>query len=403
MEKTLIMSPKEIERLKIISKVESKSLTNKEASNLLGISERQLYRIKERITLEGTKGIIHKLRGKRSNRGYREETKQRVIKIYRKQYSDYGPTLFSEELLKNYGLEINHETIRRWMRENAITTSLRRKRPHRKRRERRSSYGELVQFDGSHHDWFEGRGAESCLYVCVDDSTGKIYARFGISENTEDAMKTMWEYVLLNGIPKSIYLDRHSVYYSEDNLTDFSRAIKELNMEIIYAKSPQAKGRVENRNRTLQDRLIKALRQRGISTIAEANEYLKIEFIDEFNDKFGVNHQVADIHREVLGYDLRNIFCYKTSRQVRNDYTINLSGRYIQLLNGKSPLPRPRQDVRLSKWLDGSLHIFFNNQEISFIKLSGKSKKKNYIIRKPAKGHPWRKMNDKLAEGKMQY
>jgi transposase len=189
----LTMSQKEADRIKIISNVGSKKITIKEASEILEISERQMYRILRRNKEEGIKGIIHKLRGRESNRGYPKELKEKVITIYWKQYKDYGATLFSEELVKNYNISINHETIRRWMRENAITTSMRRKRPHRKRRERRSSYGDLIQFDGSHHDWFEGRGAECCLFVCVDDSTGKVHLKFAPSENTADAMRIMWE------------------------------------------------------------------------------------------------------------------------------------------------------------------------------------------------------------------
>jgi len=314
----LTMSQKEADRIKIITKIESKEITVKEASEILEISQRQLYRVLKRNKEEGTKGIIHKLRGRSSNRGYPKEQKEKVIEIYRKQYKDYGATLFSEELLKNYSISLNHETIRRWMRENAIATSMRRKRPHRKRRERRSSCGDLLQFDGSHHDWFEGRGVECCLFVGVDDSTGKVHMKFAPSENTADGLQTMWEYILRNGIPRSIYTDRHSVYFAENKLTDFGRAMREMGIEQIFAKSPQAKGRVENRNKTLQDRLVKAMRQRNISTIAGANIFLQNEFTQEFNQRFAVNTDYPDIHRDAKHYDLKNIFCFKTTRQSRN-------------------------------------------------------------------------------------
>jgi transposase-like protein len=331
MEGMLTMSQKEVDRLSIIKQVIAKKITTRESSAMLNMSERHVFRIMSRVRQEGSKGIIHKLRGKKSNRGYSVNVKTKVLEIYRKQYSDYGPTLFSEELLKNHSIAIDHETIRRWMRERFIMTSLRKKRPHRKRRERRSAYGEMIQFDGSHHDWFEGRGAECCLYVCVDDATGKVHLRFGRTENTADAMLTIWEYVKHNGIPRSIYLDRFSVYYARDKLTDFSRAMKELGVEVIYANSPQAKGRVENRNGTLQDRLIKSMRQRAISTTADANEYLRNEFTEEFNNKFAVNLEAPEVHKSTAGYLLEEIFCYKTTRQVRNDYTISLAGGYIQL------------------------------------------------------------------------
>ena len=195
MEGILTMSQKEADRLKLMSQIETKVLTIEEGAELIGISVRQTYRILKKIKEEGSKGIIHKLRGKKSNRGYPEKLKKEVVKIYRKQYSDYGATLFSEEFVKSYKILVDHETIRKWFRAEAITTSMRKKRPHRKRRERRSCFGAMLQFDGSHHDWFEGRGAECCLINCVDDSTGRVYLKFAVSENTQDVLLTLWEYV----------------------------------------------------------------------------------------------------------------------------------------------------------------------------------------------------------------
>ena len=399
----LTMSQKEVDRLSLINQVMNKKITIKESSAILHLSERQLFRVLSRVRQEGSKGIIHKLRGRKSNHGYGQEIKTKVIEIYSKQYSDYGPTLFSEELMKNYSISVDHETVRRWLRESFITTSSRKKRPHRKRRERRSVFGEMIQFDGSHHDWFEGRDAECCLYVCVDDATGKVYLRFGRTENTADAMLTMWEYIKHNGIPRSIYLDRFSAYYAKEKLTDFARSMKELGVELIYAKSPQGKGRVENRNRTLQDRLIKSMRQLGISTIADANEYLRKEFTAEFNIKFAVNLEAPDVHKSAESYLLEEIFCYKTTRQVRNDYTINLAGGYIQLLRSKSPLPRPRQDVILHKHLSGELYIYFNGQKLKYEMLTGKKAKLPYKFRKLPNDHPWRRMNNQMPGSKKLY
>lgn len=400
MEGILTMSQKEANRMKIIGQIETKVLTVADGSELLGISSRQTYRVLRRIKEEGTKGIIHKLRGKKSNRGYPEALKKEVLKIYKTNYSDYGPTLFSEELLKSHQISLDHETLRKWMRSEAITTSMRKKRPHRKRRERRSCFGAMLQFDGSHHDWFEGRGAECCLINCVDDSTGKIYLRFAVSENTQDVLLTLWEYVNKYGIPRSIYTDKHSVYKADGKLTDFGRAMKELNIETIYANSPQAKGRVERSNRTLQDRLVKALRREGISNIADANKYVHEQFISQYDSRFAVNLEVPDAHRVAAGYDLKNIFCYKTSRQVRNDYTINLSGGYIQLLKGSSPLPIPKQNVTICKWLTGEMHIYFNGQEINFTQLENKPGKQGYKIHHLPKDHPWRRMNQKISDDK---
>jgi transposase len=394
------MSQKEVDRLKIINQIESKVLGVSEAAELMGISTRQTYRVLKRIKEEGSAGIVHKLRGKKSNRGYPEELKNKIIDIYRKNYSDYGPTLFTEQLVGNYNISVDHEPIRKWLRAKAITTSMRKKRSHRRKRERRSCFGAMLQFDGSYHDWLEGRGAECCLLNCVDDSTGKVYLKFAVSENTHDVLLTLWEYVRKYGIPRSIYTDRNNIYKAEGKLTDFGRAMKELNLETIYAHSPQAKGRVERSNRTLQDRLVKALRREGISNIAEANKYLQKEFLSQYNKRFAVNQDVPDVHRMADGYDLRNIFCYKTTRQVRNDYTINLSGGYIQLLSGYSPLPKPKQNVTICKWLNGEMHIYFNGQEIKFKNLEDKPGKKEYKVRHVPKDHPWRRWNQKIKTDK---
>jgi transposase len=400
MEGILTMSQKELDRLQIIKQIEKKELRVEEGAELMGISQRQTYRVLKKVRKEGSKGIMHKLRGRRSNRGYPKELKIRVIGVYKAHYDDYGPTLFSEQLIENHKISVDHETIRRWLREQAITTSMRKKRPHRKKRERRSCFGELLQFDGSHHDWFEGRGPECCLLNAVDDATGRVYLKFAVSENSQDVLWTLWEYVERYGIPRSIYTDRYNVYKGENNLTDFGRAMKELDVETIYAKSAQGKGRVERVNRTLQDRLIKALRQKGISNIAEANKFLQKKFIEDYNRRFAVNTEVPDIHRKTDGYDLKNIFCYKTSRKVRNDYTINFMSGYIQLLQSKAPLPLPTQVVTVCRWLNGQMHIYFNKQEIKFSQLTDKPGKREYIIRPAPRDHPWRKWNQKLKQDK---
>jgi len=404
MKGVLTMSQKELDRLKIVSQIEGKSLTVAEGAELMCVSPRQTYRILKTIAVEGSKGIIHKGRGKKSNKGYSEDLKKKIVRIYEKEYWDYGPTLFTEMLVEYHKIKIDHETIRRWLRANAITTCLRKKRPHRRKRERRSCFGELLQFDGSYHDWFEGRGPESCLINCVDDATGTVYLKFVKSENTQDVMLTMWEYVNKYGIPRSLYTDRASVYKGDGVLTDFGRAMAELEIKIIYAKSPQAKGRVERGNRTHQDRLVKALRRQNISDVAEANKYLQSSFITKHNEKFALNLEVPDAHRSAEGYDLKNIFCYKTRRQVRNDYTINLASKYIQLLTGLSPLPRPKQNVTICKWLNGEIHIYFNEQELEYKHLEEKPGKTGYKMHHVPKDHPWRRLNSKLkADNRRDY
>jgi transposase len=400
----LTMSVKERERLKIIDQVIERKLSTGEAAEVLEISTRQMYRIKGRYYNEGEKGLIHKLRGKSSNRGYGKKQKESVIKLYVKDYSDYGPTLFSEKLLEYHGQKIDHETIRRWLRESAITTSMRKKRPHRRKRERRTAIGEMIQFDGSPHDWFEGRGAMCCLLHAIDDASGRIYLRFAASENTSDCLLTLKKYCQKHGIPKAIYTDHGSVFYADGKLTDVGLAMEKLGVEMIYANSPQAKGRVERGNRTHQDRLVKELRKENISTIAEANKYLEEKYLYEHNRRFSMCDNLADVHRSIEGYDLNNIFCYQTERQVKNDYTITLGARYIQLSlqsrlgRNATPLPLPKRYVTVRRWLDDSLHIFYKEQELSFIILKDKPKTKNNVVRKPKADHPWKKWN--IGRGK---
>ena len=396
---TFQMSQREIDRLTIMKRVISGELSCTEGIEMLSISRRQFFRIKSRVASEGVKGVMHRLRGRESNRGYPKSLKEEVLRLYKQQYNDYGPTLFSEQLLAYHGIEINHETLRRWMRSRSIMTSIRKLRPHRRKRERRSFIGEMVQFDGSDHDWFEGRGARCTLLLFVDDASSRVYMKFARSENTYDVLTILWEYILLYGIPRSLYLDRCSVYYSEGKLTDFGRACKELNIDVIYAKSPQAKGRVERNNRTLQDRLVKALRTVGASTIEEANRYLRDSFISSYNGKFASSEELPDVHRSPLEIELANILCYKTTRQVRNDNTINLGGGYIQLLLGRSPLPGVKQEVMISRRLNGEMHIYFNGQELDFKELSRKPEKKGYNNKPVAIDHPWRRQNKRIKGG----
>lgn len=396
----ILLSQKEVNRIDIIQKLESNKLTIEKATELLGLSTRQVFRLLKRLREEGIGGLVHRLRGKSSNRGYPSDLKEEVIRIYRKSYRDYGPTLFGEMLVEYHKININHETLRRWLRDQSITTSMRKKRPHRKKRERRSGYGDMLQFDGSYHTWFEDRGAPCCLLHMIDDATNRVYLKFVGSENTEEVLASLWDYCKKYGAPRSLYTDRHSVYRAENNLTDFGRALIELGSKTIFAKSPQAKGRVERGNRTFQDRLVKALRREGISTIVEANKYLEEVFMESYNDKFSLNPEAPDVHIKLEELDLKNIFCYKTIRQVRNDYTINLGGEYIQLLNSEAVLPRPKQNVYIHKWLDQTLHIFYDGKELSYEFLPGKPKKQERRITKPGKDHPWRNLNRMLKKSR---
>lgn len=387
------MSKKELQRLKVLEQVENKVLTIKGASEALNLSERQTYRILKRYRSKGEKGLQHLLRGRPSNRGYRKDLQEKVISIYRKSYKDFGPTFFTEKLSERHSISIDHETIRRWLRSHGEITATRKSRGHRKKRERKRSIGEMLQFDGSPHDWFEGRGEVCSLLHGVDDASSKVFLRFAKSESTQDVLQTLREYVEENGIFHSIYTDRLAVYYAEKQKTDFQKAMEKLSVRCIYANSPQAKGRVERGNRTLQDRLVKEMRLRGISNIEEANKFLKKSFIEDYNKRFSHTEGLPDIHIELNGENLDNIFCFETERQVRNDYTITLSGKYIQLKKSeKYALPLPKQFVTLRRYLDGSLHIFNGEDELEYKGLKYKPERKIKVKYIPPANHPWRKI-----------
>lgn len=387
----LAMSQKERKRIKVLEEKIRGHITVREASAILGISQRQIYRLLKNYKTEGDRGIIHRLRGKASNRGYPEQLRKKVLEIYWKRYRDFGPTLFAEKLEEYEGIKINHETLRRWMRQNGIITSERKKRPHRRKRQRRGAIGEMLQFDGSHHDWFEGRGPFCCLLNAIDDASSKVFLRFAESESAESVLRMLREYSQHNGIPNSIYTDKYSVYYSEKKKTDYQLAMDKLSVQRIYANSSEAKGRVERGNRTLQDRLVKEMRLRYISTIKEANKFLEEYFIEDYNKRFAQTEQLADIHREIGEINLDTVFCFETVRKVRNDYTITLNAKYIQLERSDAVLPIPGQNVTVRKYLDGSLHIFNREEELDFRELKEQAERKETRYNPPKENHPWKR------------
>lgn len=396
----LTMSQRERDRLKILVQVDEGCMSVAEAAAAMSLSDRLVYRLLKRYRGEGDKGVIHRLRGRPSNRGYPKELHAKVVSLYWQQYRDYGPTLFSEMLTEYHSIAVDHETVRRWLAAAGGANVQRKKRPHRRKRPRRAAIGELVQFDGSHHDWFEGRAPECCLLHAIDDASGRVFLRFVPSENAADVLRTLRLYVERYGIPRAIYTDYGSVFYAEGKLTDVGRALQVLNVQLILAHSAQAKGRVERGNRTHQDRLVKALRREGISTIAEANDFLDRVYLDDHNRRFASCDHLPDVRRSAEGLDLRNIFSFQTERQVRNDYTITLGGRYIQLERGDTPLPPPRHYVTVRRWLDDSLHIFYREQELAYTLLTSKPRPKPRAPQKPSPTHPWRFQNLRLQKNK---
>jgi transposase-like protein len=396
----------ELKRLHVIQKVLERIIRQVEAAEILSLSSRQIRRIIKRIRIEGDKGIIHKSRGRPSNRRIPGKIRNKVIQLYRKQYQDFGPTLASEKLLERNGIGISDETLRMWLIETGDWRKTRRPRRHRQWRERKHHDGEMVQMDGSHHDWFEGRGRWCVLMGYIDDATGRVFGRFYDYEGTIPAMDSFKRYIQNYGLPMSVYLDKHTTYKStakasiEDQLNDspalseFERALKELGVEVIHANSPQAKGRIERLFGTLQDRLVKEMRLRGIRTIEEANRFLE-EYLPLYNSRFAVcPKEKGTLHRPVgRGVNLDEILCIKTKRTLRNDFTVAHNRKLYQVEDKINT-----SKVMIQDRMDGSIRITYKNRALRFREISERplTEKKPWPVvrmRKPSTpptDHPWR-------------
>ena len=401
------MSQRELTRLHIIHKAIEGLLKQTEAAEMLLLSNRQIRRLIKKVREEGDVGIIHKSRGKPSNRSLPKKIKDKVIDIYRKQYAGFGPLLASEKLLEIDGIQIQDETLRKWLIDSGDWKKTRKGRRHRQWRPRKHHFGEMIQIDGSHHDWFEGRGPECVLMGYIDDATGKAFARFYDYEGTMPAFDSFKKYARKYGIPQKAYLDKHTTYKSPakpslkddtEPLSQFQRAMKELGVEVIHAHSPQAKGRVERLFRTFQDRLVKEMRLRGIKTVEEANRFLT-EYLPKYNRKFAVNpKEKTDLHRKIpKGLKLDSILCIKEERVLRNDFTIAYDGKLYQIEDAVKA-----EKVTVEVRINGTMVITHNNVFLKFKEINERPEKqktprilKKKIFNKPPADHPWRKLTDK--------
>jgi len=403
-----MMSRKEIKRYQVIRKVLDKQIKQKEVAEYFGLSPRQVRRIVKRVKEQGEQGVIHRLRGKAGNRQSGAGFKQKVLGLYQKSYWDFGPTLASEKLLERDGVVINDETLRLWLIKGGLWQGKKRQAPkERSRRERKGNLGQMVQMDGSHHDWLEARGPKLVLMGYIDDATNRFYGRFYDYEGTMPAMGSLKGYIKRYGLPGSIYLDRHSTYKTnkqqrytewpfrdEEELTQFGRACKELGIELIFAHSPQAKGRVERVFKTLQDRLVKELRLSQACSLDEANYILKA-YLVVFNKKFEVSARgIGDFHRPVdKRVDLDGILSIQTERFLRNDRTVLHHKQWYQVLS------RTRaQRVVVYEYLNGQIGIGYGKDRLAFKTIPGAKEKDMPIKRKvlppnryvPPQGSYWR-------------
>ena len=384
------VSRREAKRLHIIHQALDEQITQAEAARLIDISDRQIRRMIRRIREEGDEGICHRSRGKASNHGIPKRVKERVLKLFREEYHDFNLAHATEKLFEVHGLTINDETLRLWLNEAGIAYKKRKVKKHRQRRERKAYFGELVQIDGSHHDWFEGRGPACCLFVFIDDASNRTFMRFSPAETILEALTALRLYVERFGIPEQIYADRKNIFYHSTTPTDFARAFSVLGGEMIFANSPQGKGRVERANRTHQDRLVKALRERKISTIEHANRFLEQEYLTLHNNRFSHGDGLPDVHRPVGNRTLENIICLETSRSVRYDMTFQYHGTFYQIHRSTRLLPMPRQSVTIRQWLDGTMHVFWREQEIPVSPCDQNPAAAPPPLPHPADTHPWR-------------
>ncbi len=375
----LLMSERERERLKVLSSVERGDLKQQEAAVLLDISIRQTKRLLKRYREEGDKGLVHRLRGKRSNRRIEENVEKDAERLVTERYADFGPTLAGEYLEERHGLKVSHETLRKWMTDWGLWKPKRRRFKHYEWRERKGCFGEMAQMDTSEHDWFEGRGEKAYLILMIDDATSRIYARFYNSDSTGTNMDLLKNYLRLYGRPKAIYADKASHFMTTRDATvdeqlqgreaetQIQRALRELDIEYIPAHSPQAKGRVERSFRTAQNRLVKALRVEGIGTIEQANAYLRDHYIPRWNQKFAVKPSSPhNAHRPIKGMNLNAILSVQHTRVVGNDYTIQFHKRLLQIKKESITAGLRKGKVLIESRLDGSTHIRFRGTYLKF-------------------------------------
>ncbi len=416
------------QKFSVITNLLNRKITNGEAAKQLSLSIRQVQRLKIEVKKHGSPALSHKLKGKPSNHQLNQTIKLQAISLVKEKYSDFTPKFASEKLAEVDSLIVNPQTLRRWLIKAGLWNSQKQKKPqYHTWRERKDYFGELEQFDGSYHHWFEerlldeyGNPKEVCLLASIDDATGKItHALFDFNEGVIPVFNFWKEYVLTLGKPLNIYLDKFSTYkikhkMAVDNfelMTQFQKAMNLLGIQVINANSPQAKGRVERLFGTLQDRLVKELRLNNISSIAKANLFLK-EFIPKFNNRFSVTPALeGNVHRELAQQEkrsLKSIFSIKSTRRVNLDFTIQFKSNFYQLEEIQPTTIRPKDKVLVEEWLNKTIHFRFRNKYLKCFILPEKPKKLSRqpailtthpLNWKPSADHPWRSFKFSIKRG----
>lgn len=381
MKGVVTMNAKEVDRIAVLDRLMKKEIKQTHAAKLLQLSTRQVRNLAKRYKREGVKGITHKLRGLTGNRLTPESIINQAVDTVCRSYADFGPTLAHEKLTEIHGVTFSRETLRRAMIEHGLWKARQRKivTLH-QLRERRDCLGELVQLDGSPHDWFEGRGPCCTLLVFIDDATGKVpWAQFVESETTAAYFAATQEYLLRFGKPLAFYVDRHGVFRvnttrggtaettDSNGITQFGRAMRELGIELIFANTPQAKGRVERVNQTLQDRLVKEMRLAGVSTREEANAFLP-GFLEDFNRKFAVvPKSPVNIHRPLTHSEkLDDILCQKHTRILSKQLTLSYGSKIYQIQTNRPTYAMRHAPVVVREDTEGRVTITYKEQQLAY-------------------------------------
>jgi len=412
---TITMTSKELDRLNVIKSLIEKNINGTQAANQLMLSVRQVKRLKSRVLKYGSSGIAHRSRGHPSNRRIDQTIEQEVKKLLGQNYADFKPKFASEKLAENHNIRLSGEKVRQIMISEGLWQPRKKKKnsKHRQWRPRKEYFGQMIQFDGSYHAWLEDRSEKACLLLACDDATGKIVtAKFTTNESVKSVFDFFKKYVTNMGKPTSIYLDRHSTYHTTrkknfvfdtTNLTQFERAMRDLDIKLIHALSPQGKGRVERMFDTLQDRLIKELRLAKINNYQQANRFLK-KYLPIFNQKFAVlAGKPGNLHRVLTKADQTNldkIFSRQEVRTVNNDFTISYKSQWIQLSKDQPTVIERKDKILVEERLNNSIHLSLRGNYLNYRilpnrpKANGNKMKHTNIIpkkqHKPADNHPWR-------------
>jgi hypothetical protein len=372
------MSNNELARLKVIHDLIARNITPAHAAILLKITTRQVRTLRRRFLEHGPTGLTSRHRGKPSNRATPAFFKDQVMELIRAHYHDFGPTFAAEKLKEKHGLRFSPNTIRAWMKQEGLWLDRRQRRqPVHQPRYRRECYGELVQIDGSEHHWFEDRGPPCTLLVYIDDATSRLMQlKFVQSESAFSYFAATTEYLQRHGKPVAFYSDKHSIFritkkgaVTGDGMTQFGRVLHELAIDIICANTPQAKGRVERANRTLQDRLVKELRLKGISTLEAANDFLS-EFMEDYNSRFGKEAaNPKDLHRPLRPEeDLREVFAWREERTVSSSLTLQYDKMVFILEPSDYAKGLVRKQVTVRDYPDGRLLISHDGLPLPYTK-----------------------------------